>query len=113
SISSDTPVTKSLRGIRLAKVLELMLKDLELDYYVDEVLIITTAQDAAAQTETFVYDCQALLDAVRRENSSLPSATLIEIIQSAIQPDSWRTPGFTQAMAATDRGASPHFSQRG
>src|SRR5262245_48510936 len=42
SVSPDTPVTKTLRGIQLRSVLKLILKDLELTYVIrDEVLQIT------------------------------------------------------------------------
>jgi hypothetical protein len=62
SVSIDTPVTKSLKGIRLASALNLMLRDLELTYVVrDEVLQITTPEDAASMTEVRVYDCRDLL----------------------------------------------------
>src|SRR6476620_6730033 len=56
SVSADTPVTKSLRGITLRSALRLILKDLELTYVVrDEVLQITTPEDAESQLITKVY----------------------------------------------------------
>jgi len=55
-VSVDTPVTKSLRGITLRSALRLLLKDLELTYVVrDEVLQITTPEDAESQLITKVY----------------------------------------------------------
>jgi hypothetical protein len=62
SISPDTPVTKTLRGIQLRSALNLILKDLELTYVIrDEVLQITTPEDAESQLVIRVYDCRDLL----------------------------------------------------
>jgi Mg-chelatase subunit ChlD len=56
SVSSDTPITKSLRGITLRSALRLILKELELTYVVrDEVMQITTPEDAESQLITKVY----------------------------------------------------------
>jgi hypothetical protein len=47
SISPDTPVTKSVRGITLRSALNLVLRDLELAYVVENgVLTITTQEEA-------------------------------------------------------------------
>src|SRR4029078_11048296 len=56
SVSLDTPVTKTLRGVTLRSALRLILKDLELTYVIrDEVLQITTPEDAESQLITKVY----------------------------------------------------------
>ena len=55
-IRPDTPVTKTLRGVTLRSVLRLILKDLELTYLIqDEVIQITTPEDASIQLSTKVY----------------------------------------------------------
>jgi hypothetical protein len=55
-VSLDTPVTKNLRGVSLRSALRLLLKDLELSYVIqEEVIQITTPEDAAAQLATKVY----------------------------------------------------------
>jgi len=55
-INPDTPVTKNLKGITLRSALRLMLKELDLTYVVrDEVLQITTPDDAESQLVTKVY----------------------------------------------------------
>ena len=47
SISPDTPVTKSVRGITLRSALNLLLRDLELAYVVENgVLTVTTKEEA-------------------------------------------------------------------
>jgi hypothetical protein len=55
-ITPDTPITKTLRGVTLRSALRLALKDLELSYLVqDEVIQITTPDDAASRLATKVY----------------------------------------------------------
>ena len=47
SVSADTPVTKSVRGITLRSALNLLLRDLELAYVVENgVLTVTTKEEA-------------------------------------------------------------------
>jgi hypothetical protein len=62
SVSGDSPVTKSLKQVRVKTALDLILKDLELTYLEKEgLLLITTPEDAAATMEIRVYDCRDLL----------------------------------------------------
>jgi hypothetical protein len=61
SVPADTPVTKSLRGIRLATALDILLEDLGLTYYFNEVLFITTPADAKHRSEVRIYDCRDIL----------------------------------------------------
>ncbi len=56
SIGTDTLITKSLKGISLRSALRLMLKDHGLSYVVkDEVLVITTKEEAETSLKTKVY----------------------------------------------------------
>ena len=55
-VAIDTPVTKNLKGITLRSALRLLLRDLELTYIIkDEVLQITTPDEAESQLITKVY----------------------------------------------------------
>ena len=55
-IGTDTPVTVDLKGISLRSALRLMLKELSLTYIIkDEVLQITTPEEADNQLSTKVY----------------------------------------------------------
>ncbi|MDX1948383.1 MAG: hypothetical protein SFU86_23540, partial [Pirellulaceae bacterium] len=55
-VGIDTPITKNLKGISLRSALRLLLNELELTYVVrDEVLQITTPEDAESQLITKVY----------------------------------------------------------
>ena len=53
---STTPVTKSLKGISLRAALRLLLRDLDLTYVIqDEVLLITTPEEAENRLTTRIY----------------------------------------------------------
>jgi hypothetical protein len=55
-IDTGTPITRTLKGISLRSALRLMLNELELTYIIkDEVLQITTPENAEAQLITKVY----------------------------------------------------------
>lgn len=61
-LGSDTPVTRDLKGITLRAALNIMLKDLELTYVIqDEILQITTYEDAEQNAVTRIYDVDDLL----------------------------------------------------
>ncbi|NLF72708.1 MAG: VWA domain-containing protein [Candidatus Anammoximicrobium sp.] len=55
-VGTDSPITRNLKGISLRSALRLMLKDLGLTYVVkDEVLLITTPEEAESKLVTKVY----------------------------------------------------------
>ena len=55
-ITSQSPVTKTLKGISLKSALRLLLRDLSLTYVIeDEVLLITTPEEAENRLSTKVY----------------------------------------------------------
>jgi len=55
-VGSDSPITRNLKGISLRSAFRLMLKDLGLTYVVkDEVLLITTPEEAESKLVTKVY----------------------------------------------------------
>jgi HAAS domain-containing protein len=73
AISPDTPVTSSLRGISLRSALRITLGELKLSFVIwDEVLQITTTEDAASRLVTRVYDCRELLALPSPPGSSRP-----------------------------------------
>jgi len=63
-VNIDTTVTKNLEQVRLGTFLDLMLDDLGLVYVErdDDLIIITTPEDAANTMEVRVYDCRDLLE---------------------------------------------------
>jgi len=55
-IPTDTPITKNLKGVSLRSALRLMLRELDLTYVIqDEVLLITTPEEAETKLTTKVY----------------------------------------------------------
>jgi hypothetical protein len=62
SVSVDTPVRSHFRNVRLSTFLDLMLKDYELAYVEkDDLIVITTPEDAESNLLIRVYDCRDLL----------------------------------------------------
>jgi hypothetical protein len=61
-VTPDAPLSSNFRNIRLSTGLELILSNLELTYTIrDDVILITTPEDAESRLETRVYDCRDLL----------------------------------------------------
>jgi hypothetical protein len=88
SVSPDTPVTQHLPEGRARDQLELILRELELDFVIrDEVLQITTPEDVESQLVTRVYDTRQLI------GKRISADELRELIQSTIQPKSWDNSG--------------------
>lgn len=73
AISIDTPVTSNLRGISLRSALRITLGQMKLKFVIwDEVLQITTPEDAESRMVTRVYDCRELLALPSPPGSSRP-----------------------------------------
>ena len=65
-IAPDTPVTKTLKGITLRSALKLLLHDLQLTYIIqNEVLYITTPEEAEGRLSTKVYPVADLVVPIR------------------------------------------------
>jgi len=55
-VGTDTPITKNLKGISLRSALRLMLHEMDLTYVIqDEVLLVTTPEEAETRLSTKVY----------------------------------------------------------
>lgn len=73
SIGTDTLITKSLRGISLRSAMRLMLKDHGLSFVVrDEVLFITTQEEADTTLKTKVYPVADLVLPISSGNIANP-----------------------------------------
>lgn len=100
SVSPDTPITARLENLPLESILRVILKDLELTFVIREEMIqITTPEDAESQLELRVYPVLDLVveraidprDGVMKEYADYDS--LIEVIISSVKPDSWNDVG--------------------
>jgi hypothetical protein len=78
-IGTDVPMTTNLRGISLRRALKLLLDPLDLEVLVrDEVLFITTREEAEAHREVRVYDVSNLL------GDDKDAGRLAELVQLAL-----------------------------
>jgi hypothetical protein len=91
-VDGQEPVNVELHGISLRAALRLMLKPLQLTYIVqDEVLIITTPEEAESQLVVCVYDVRDV--AHRLPNQSVDFDQLIDTIVSCTATDTWSENG--------------------
>ncbi len=106
-LGSDTPVTVSLKGISLRSALRLILGELDLTYVVrDEVLKITTPEEAENELDTRLYDVADLAyegkpPVLERESKSRFTMVL-DMISSTIAPDTWGEVGGAGSMTPYD-----------
>ncbi len=90
-LASDLPITLRLADVSLLSGLNFMLHQMDLTWTIhDEVLLITTPEEAENMLITKVYDVADLVlckDKAGEEWADYD--TLIELITSTIEPDSW------------------------
>jgi len=83
-ISSDTPISITIKGISLRSALNLMLRQLDLTYAIrDEVLHITTLEQAESTLRSRFYSVSSLLPQNR------DGKFLVSLITRHVAPDSW------------------------
>ena len=90
-VSADEPVTANLHGICLQSALRLLLPSLQLTYTIqNEVLLITTPEEAEMHLTTCVYDVRDLLPGT---GNAADFDSLIDTIISCIETDTWAENG--------------------
>jgi hypothetical protein len=93
-LGPDEPVTASLHDISLRSALRLMLKQLQLTYIIrDEVLMITTPEEAERALTICVYDVTDLMD--RKAATDFDS--LIDMIVQCVETETWSENGGGEA----------------
>jgi hypothetical protein len=86
-VTTDVPVTCSLTNVSLHSLLRQILKPYDLSFVIDnEVLMITSRDEAQANPEVRVYN----VDGLATEKSI---DDLIKVIMSTCTPESWKTSG--------------------
>jgi hypothetical protein len=114
-VAADTPITRNLRGSSARKTLELILRELDLTWVIDDgVLLVTTPDRAENRLQTTVYDVGDLVRAVDEQGHPANDFDqLVEVITSTIKPTSWDTAGGPGSIAPfeTDRSALLVVSQ--
>ena len=89
-IPTDVPITKSLRGISLRSALKLLLRELDLTHVVEnEVLLITTPEEAEMALSTVVYPVTDFAYQDKSGEKWVDFDSLIGTIKTTIQPDAW------------------------
>ncbi len=107
-IAPDTPMTKSLKGVSLRSALNLMLKDLNLTWTIDnEVLLITTPEEAENRLTTKVLDVADLV-VCRDSKGKLWNDydSLIDMIKSTVSPTTWDDVGGPGSICPADTGSA-------
>ena len=92
-IGSDTPVTRTIEGISLESLLQLMLGEMDLTIVpIHEVLVITTRTEAENMLLTRFYPVGDLLESEGEDfivGVGKPHHELIEVITSLVAPTTW------------------------
>lgn len=107
-IDTAIPITVNLKGITLRSALKITLNELDLTHTIrDEVLVITTPDEAEAQLETGFYRVADLLP----ENGE--TKWLVELITWIVEPDSWDEVGGPGSIVYIDHLETLVISQTG
>jgi hypothetical protein len=93
-LGADEPITVKLQNISLLAALRLMLKTKQLTYIIqDEVLLITTPEEAEQDLVTCVYDVRGLISGTHGKAFD----ELIDTIVSCVATDTWAENGGGEA----------------
>jgi hypothetical protein len=97
NVTTDTPVTINVKGIRLESALRLMLRNMqpELTYIIkNEVLLITTPDIASEELTIKLYPVADLVACRDKHDAPWDDYdALIDVITSTIKPTTWDTAG--------------------
>jgi hypothetical protein len=89
-LATDSPVNTSLHNLSLRSALKLLLRPLNLTWVVEnEVLLITTDEEAKKHVSTCVYNVHGLVD----DSDPQSMKALIEAIEDCVAPDTWTANG--------------------
>jgi hypothetical protein len=106
NVGSDTPITRNLKGIPLASALNLMLREIDLTWIIsNDVLLITTQENADARLTTRLYDVGDLV-VCRDRNKGLwyDYQTLIDLLTAMVAPTTWDPVGGPASIGGSTLG---------
>jgi hypothetical protein len=108
-VSTDLLITKSLKDISLRSALNLMLRGHDLTYAIqDEVLLITTPEEAETRLTTRVYPVGDLLvPQCKSAQFSGGGDMLIDVITTTLAPATWGEVGGAGSIAGASFGNVP------
>jgi ribosomal protein L20 len=105
---STLPITKNLKGLSLRSALELTLHDLDLTYLVqDEVLMITTPEEAETRLTTKFYPVADLIGSQDKSAEKGHRDELVHALTTTVEPTSWRSVGGPRSVASTSFHGAP------
>ena len=107
-IAPDQPITMNLKGISLRSALNLLLKELNLTWIIDnEVLLITTPEEAENRLTTKVFDVADLV-VCRDSKGKLwdDYDSLIDLIKSTVMATTWDDVGGPGSIAPASMGSA-------
>jgi hypothetical protein len=84
------PVYCSIRNTSLKSALRLMLRSINLTYIIrDEVLMITTPEEAESELQVCVYDIRDLMAVNNNAEQQCQATTILDSITSCVATESW------------------------
>lgn len=96
-IGTDTPITRHLTGLSLRDALQLLLRDLDLTCVAeDEILLITTPEEADTHWSTHLYRIDGLFPSQERQTQT---EALLKALTLLVDPGSWSEAGGKGAAA--------------
>jgi hypothetical protein len=118
-IGHDTPVTLHIRDVSLGAALKLMLRPMDMTFVIrDEVLLITTPEEAETELVTRIYPVADLVRGRNAEDSLIDGEEdapdfepLMDVITSIVTPTFWEEVGGPGAIDAFPSGECLVVSQ--
>ena len=105
---STLPITRNLKGLSLRSALELTLRELDLTYLVgDEVLLITTLEEAKARLTTKFYPVADLIASQDKSGEKGHRDELVHAITTTVELMSWCSVGGPGSVATTSFHGAP------
>ena len=89
-VKYDTPITLKVKSVTVRTVLKMVLRDLGLTYVIKDEMIQVTTPDRAK--DLMIIKVYSVADLVRNR---FEAAMLIDLIETTIEPQSWRANGGT------------------
>jgi hypothetical protein len=83
-IGSDTPVTRHVKDVKLKNALELLLRDLDLTYLIQNEVLLITTKDKAEGPERMITRTYPVGDLVREDYDGM-----VDTITRTVRPSTW------------------------
>jgi len=108
SLTEEELVTIGLRGVSLAKALELLLEPFNATYAIEEGVVIIISRDNVNDPEFLrlkMFDCKKLVAAFPSpKGGESGEKALLDLVRSMVNPDSWQANGTGEGTLSIVRG---------